>query len=220
MPSRRGLIAVAGAVAAVAAVSGGIAYATIPDNAGVIHGCYKTKGGALRVIDPGKGESCNAKKELPIPWSQTGSQGPPGETGPKGDPGPPGLPGQKSDPGPPGPPGETGPKGDPGSSIGQEIKNFVVPFNVSSGSVCQLITTVPADKGYVITEVLSDSTANERLAVGGCDSANWVTTAVTSATSPLMLVPGVSVPANADLYLTGGTGSGTVFVNGYFVVSS
>jgi hypothetical protein len=46
-----------------AAVAGGIAYATIPDNAGVAHTCYQTKDGALRVIDPAQGETCNAKKE-------------------------------------------------------------------------------------------------------------------------------------------------------------
>jgi hypothetical protein len=32
-------------------VAGGIAYATIPDAGGVIHGCYQKNQGTLRVID-------------------------------------------------------------------------------------------------------------------------------------------------------------------------
>jgi hypothetical protein len=36
------------------ALAGGIAYATIPDSVGVIHGCYGTNG-QLRVIDPSNG---------------------------------------------------------------------------------------------------------------------------------------------------------------------
>jgi hypothetical protein len=38
---------------------------------------------------------------------------------------------------------------------------------------------------------------------------------VTNADSPLILVPGVAVAAGSDLYLAGGTGVGTAFVNGY-----
>ena len=72
-------------------VAGGIAYATIPDSSGVIHGCYK-KGapnnkpappdaGSLRVIDTDKGQTCSPS-EAPLDWNQTGQQGPPGPTGP------------------------------------------------------------------------------------------------------------------------------------------
>ena len=32
-------------------LASGIAYATIPDANGVIHGCYQKSGGALRVLD-------------------------------------------------------------------------------------------------------------------------------------------------------------------------
>ncbi len=39
------------AVAAVAAGASTFAYASIPDGSGTIHGCYKTNGGDLRVID-------------------------------------------------------------------------------------------------------------------------------------------------------------------------
>ncbi len=58
-----GAIAVATMLAA-----GGVAYATIPDSNSVIHSCYTTKGGSLRVIDPGAGESCNLK-ESPLDWN-------------------------------------------------------------------------------------------------------------------------------------------------------
>jgi hypothetical protein len=40
------------------AVGAGLGWATIPDSSGVIHACYKTAKGELRVIDPGAGDSC------------------------------------------------------------------------------------------------------------------------------------------------------------------
>jgi hypothetical protein len=48
---------------------GGVAIANIPDSDGIIHGCYKKSGGALRVIDPSAGQSCTAR-ERPLPWNQ------------------------------------------------------------------------------------------------------------------------------------------------------
>jgi hypothetical protein len=58
---------------AVAAIGGlalgsGLAWATIPDSNGVVHGCYKNVGGALRVIDPGGGGSCHAG-ETAFDWA-------------------------------------------------------------------------------------------------------------------------------------------------------
>jgi hypothetical protein len=53
------------------AAAAGIAYASIPDSSGVIHGCYKTVGGALRVIDTQAGEKC-LSAETPLNWNQTG----------------------------------------------------------------------------------------------------------------------------------------------------
>jgi hypothetical protein len=47
---RARVVVAALAVLAMFAVSG-IAYATIPDSGGVIHGCYGKSGGDLRVID-------------------------------------------------------------------------------------------------------------------------------------------------------------------------
>jgi hypothetical protein len=59
---------------------GGIAYASIPDANGVIHGCRKNSGGALRVIDTDAGQTC-AGNETALSWNQTGPQGPPGPAG-------------------------------------------------------------------------------------------------------------------------------------------
>ena len=101
------------AAVVVALAVAGVAYATIPDSAGVIHGCYSkasstsTPPGSLRVVDTGLGQSC-ALNEVALNWNQqgvkgaTGTQGPQGPTGPKGPPGPPG---QKGSTGPTGPSG-------------------------------------------------------------------------------------------------------------------
>src|SRR5436853_380108 len=47
--ARRGVVAIA--ATGVVLLASGIAYATIPDANGVIHGCYQKSGGALRVLD-------------------------------------------------------------------------------------------------------------------------------------------------------------------------
>ena len=73
----------------------GIAAASIPDRSGVIHGCYKTRNGSLRVIDGGAGARCRAG-EHPLTWNRQGQdgdqgiQGPPGPRGLQGVPGAPG----------------------------------------------------------------------------------------------------------------------------------
>lgn len=79
-----------GALAVVGALllAGGVAYATVPDGNGVIHGCYGTKDGSVRVIDPGAGQSCDSKRETALDWNQTGPQGPQGVQGPAGERGP------------------------------------------------------------------------------------------------------------------------------------
>jgi hypothetical protein len=65
------------AVAGVA-LGAGIAYASIPDSGGMIHGCYANKDGSLRVIDTGAGGACDPKKETPLNWNQKGPTGPSG----------------------------------------------------------------------------------------------------------------------------------------------
>lgn len=98
-----------GILAAVAALAvAGIAYASIPDGSGVIHGCYSkpskpgTPPGSLRVVDTGAGQSCDAN-EVPLTWNQQGQRGTTGPQGPQGSAGPAGP------TGPAGPAGAAGP---------------------------------------------------------------------------------------------------------------
>lgn len=87
-----------GALAVVGALllAGGVAYATVPDGNGVIHGCYaktsngQAQAGALRVIDTGQGQSCFASENA-LAWNQQEVKG---ATGPQGPQGPQGVPGQ------------------------------------------------------------------------------------------------------------------------------
>jgi hypothetical protein len=51
------------------ALAGAGAYASIPDSSHVIHGCYKTVGGDLRVIDPSAGQNC-LPSENPLGWNE------------------------------------------------------------------------------------------------------------------------------------------------------
>ena len=69
--------AVSIAVTVTAVTAGGVALASIPDANGVFHGCYATTSGALRLIDPSKGQRCESG-ERAVKWNQTGPQGPPG----------------------------------------------------------------------------------------------------------------------------------------------
>ena len=55
------------------AAAGGVAYATIPDAGGAIHGCYKKQTGALRVVDTS--QAC-LPSERSISWNQVGLRGP------------------------------------------------------------------------------------------------------------------------------------------------
>ena len=68
--------AVAAAIVAVVGITvGGIAYASIPDSNGVIHGCYNTDNGALRVFGKTKDyQQCNATEKA-LDWNQTGATG-------------------------------------------------------------------------------------------------------------------------------------------------
>src|SRR5712692_1239565 len=65
------------------AIAGGVAYATIPDSGGVIHGCFRNEVGMLRVIDPSARQLCGPNA-TPFHGSQTGPTGPAGVTGPAG----------------------------------------------------------------------------------------------------------------------------------------
>lgn len=66
---RRRKVGIAAALA-VLVVAGGVAFGAIPDNAGVIHGCYSASTGALRVIDSAS-QTC-ASGETALNWNQQG----------------------------------------------------------------------------------------------------------------------------------------------------
>jgi hypothetical protein len=68
------IAAVVGALASII-LAGGVAWAAIPDAGGVIHGCYKSSNGQLRLVESAL--DCSAA-EHSIDWSQ---QGPPGPAG-------------------------------------------------------------------------------------------------------------------------------------------
>ena len=122
------------ALAAAALVAAGVAYATIPDSAGVIHGCYARSGGSLRVIDAGVTD-CN-KSETSLNWNAQGQQGPQGQPGPQGPAG---------QQGPAGPQGPSGPQGPPGLSHG--YLGTMSQAAVASGSAYSrvgLLSSVPA----------------------------------------------------------------------------
>jgi hypothetical protein len=103
-------------------LTGGVAYATIPDSSGVYTACLLKATGTVRLIDPSLPASnplghCLPKVEQQITWNQTGqqgAQGPIGATGPVGPVGPSGPQGDKGDTGPTGPAGPKGDTGDPG----------------------------------------------------------------------------------------------------------
>src|SRR5919108_323143 len=65
------------ALAALIIAIGGVAYATIPDSEGVIHGCFNKQSGNLRVVE--SSSECRTN-ESAIDWNQQGPPGPPGIT--------------------------------------------------------------------------------------------------------------------------------------------
>jgi hypothetical protein len=97
------------AIAAVLAITAGVAYASIPTG-GVIHGCYKTNDGKLRVIDTNAGDSCGSN-ETALDWNQIGPVGPTGPQGAQGVAGPTGPQGQQGIQGIQGVQGPQGPSG-------------------------------------------------------------------------------------------------------------
>ncbi len=63
----------------IGATATGIVAASIPDSSGVIHACYRTNTGSVRIVEDTVG-SCGAN-ETAISWNQTGPQGPSGVGG-------------------------------------------------------------------------------------------------------------------------------------------
>jgi hypothetical protein len=88
---------------------GGGAYAavsSIPGADGVIHGCYRKKGGTLRLVPTGR--RCS-RSEKAIAFNQKGPPGPRGSRGASGRSGPTGATGAKGEAGARGEPGPAGP---------------------------------------------------------------------------------------------------------------
>jgi Collagen triple helix repeat (20 copies) len=96
------VVLVTGALAAT------VAFAQIPDSNGVIHACYHTSNGGIRVVDD-PSECTTGEAELE--WYQTGAAGAQGPAGPQGSMGPAGVDGAQGAQGPAGPPGVDGAQG-------------------------------------------------------------------------------------------------------------
>jgi hypothetical protein len=112
-------------------VMAGVAYASIPDASGVIHGCYNNQTGKLRVIDTALNQSCDSF-ETALNWNQTGPQGPPGAAGPQGLSGPQGI------PGPQGPQGPQGPLGPPGAPAVTHTAHVNISLQLDRGDATGL----------------------------------------------------------------------------------
>jgi hypothetical protein len=63
-----------GLTSALLVLAGGIAYASIPDSVGVIHGCRQNSNGLLHAIDSEAGQQC-AGNETALNWNQSGLRG-------------------------------------------------------------------------------------------------------------------------------------------------
>jgi len=123
--SRSSVVVGLGVAVAVAVVGGAVAYASIPDSSGVVHGCYSHAMGSLRVIDTASTDPINGKcltTETAISWNQQGA---------------PGVPGAKGDAGPQ---GETGPAGPPGTAINMVAASKDDLVDISFGAMATVVS--------------------------------------------------------------------------------
>jgi hypothetical protein len=142
---RKPVAVVAIATAALLVVAG-VAYATIPDSGGVIHGCYSKSGGSLRVIDASV-TNCG-KSETALDWNVQGQQGPQGPQGQQGATGPQGPAGPQGSAGSQGPAGPPGPSG---LSHGYLASTSNVPISQAPAfSEVALLSGVP-DGSYMVS---------------------------------------------------------------------
>lgn len=189
--SRRGQRIAVGA-AAFAVGLGIIAYASIPDANGVIHGCYKRASGALRVIDEGVAQ-CDAN-EIPLTWNRTGLVGPAGPQGPQGLQGPQGPAGPQGPSGPEGPQGPEGPPGPAGS--GRAVTTLY-----GSG-----FATIPcsniAETASVHTVAFTKASSNSRLRIGYSDVVDIIPTTLEGFTWIELKIDGsIITPAPVRIHL-------------------
>jgi hypothetical protein len=182
---------------------GGIAYASIPDPSGVIHGCYNTgsnPSGQLRVIDTGKGAACS-KNEQALTWNQTGPRGPEGPQGPQGPAGP------KGDAGAPGPTYSAG----TGLSLDGSTNTFGIQGSYQLPQGCSNGQT-PFLLGTPLTHPWSCFTAAN--ADKSCPSGQFQN-GVNGDGDPSCATPGSSSSSGPDVWVTGNT-----FVNTPAIESS
>lgn len=138
--SRKRPVALISAAFGLAAVTGGIAYASIPDASHTFTACMLKNVGTLRLIDTSLSAGnplghCTAI-ETQISWNATAQQGLPGVAGP---------PGPKGDAGPQGP---EGPKGDPGSGS-PLLANVSLHGDLVSGNATSI--DHPQDGFYIVS---------------------------------------------------------------------
>lgn len=120
----------------VALVGGAVAYATIPDSSGVIHGCYQKSSRKLRLIDTDTGARCRPA-EVAISWNQVGPQGKLGPTGPQGP------------SGPIGPQGPTGPQGPSGAATTYNYRlGLIIPGTSVARAFCLAGEKVTGGGGF------------------------------------------------------------------------
>jgi hypothetical protein len=150
--SRRFVLLGVGALA----LTGGLAYASIPDSDGTIHACLLKNGEQVRIIDPSE-QQCRPN-ETPISWSQTGPQGATGPQGPMGAIGPQGATGAA---GPQGATGATGPQGATGATGPQGPPGGLNDVQVVTA------TATPSSSGFAT--VLINCPAATKLTGGGAD---------------------------------------------------
>jgi tail collar domain/collagen triple helix repeat protein len=131
-------------IATLSLISGGIAYASIPDAHKVYTACMLKHIGTIRLIDTSLPSSsllghCRST-ETRITFAeqgQVGRAGPPGPTGPAGAAGPAGADGAKGGDGatgPAGPQGPQGPQGPAGSGTDATADSYVAKFGQNTGS--------------------------------------------------------------------------------------
>jgi hypothetical protein len=151
-----------GVVAAVAfAAAGAVAYASIPDAGGLIHGCYKSDHGDLRVIDPSapkKDQNSCKTDETALDWNQQGVPGPQGPQGAQG---------------PQGPQGIQGPQGASGVS-GYEIVSH--DQNIPDGTGQYDVVNCPTGKKAVGGGFVADDFRDLTIQMSGptADGSGWI----------------------------------------------
>ena len=218
--TRKGSILTLALLGVMAAV--GVTYAAIPSSDGVIHSCYASGAGGLRVIDVQAGATCN-KSEKSLNWNVQGPRGPVGPIGPVGPVGPQGTTGDAGSTGatgPQGPKGDTGPTGPAGASGASDLY-FAHDDRSESRTTSHLSLSVPAGT-YAITaraEVeneTADQTLNDcSLSTG--DYLNLDIAVGTRQTVTLLGAPKFDQPT--EINLSCDTDSGGWFGTG-FVISA